>query len=157
MLISLLMLTRVVIYGQQHTLNELFGRWRTHYKNQDITDIQFLNDTTAAYMSHKGLLRAHVNYKAEIKDGLIELKYFSERDNKRHHRIRIHNKLLNYSAFLFKSRSSLPGNADTSTKGIYVYRIVKTAKPGTEFHLPTDHDLLGKWVSKGKKMKSLFF
>ncbi len=131
--------------AQQHTEKRLTGRWRSNHNNH-IGDILFLSNDTAAFISPNGLLYGYITYNADFKRDMIRLKYTVDIHRKKNpYYMDAEIRFLNDSTFLYKSAGTIPGNADTSTKNLRVYKIVKFEKPGTQLRLPTCNDLKGQW------------
>jgi hypothetical protein len=153
LIIFIFLIMAVAARAQQNNHKSLTGRWRRHYSNGKFGDMQFLTDSTGALLFPNGLLGAYINIKYEpgVKNGIIRLKYTIDIHRKSSpNYVDAEIKFVNDSTFLYRVRGSIPDNADTASKKIYVFKKVRLEQPGTQLHLPTYHDLIGDWTTYHK-------
>ena len=159
--ILLFLLTALATQAQRRSLKDLYGRWRATYPGGKSSDLQFLTDSTGAFLSATGVLSSYINYSADFKKDIIKLRYTIDINRKEHRNYAdVDIKFLNDSTYLLKFAGAFPEHPDSSTKKLLIYRKLKSVKPGTELRYPTYHDLIFKWSAyfdnKPTKNKVIF-
>jgi hypothetical protein len=148
LIILLLTAMTLVTHAQSRSAKDLLGRWRTIYPGGKFSDLQFITDSTGAFLFATGLLSNYISYRADFKKDIIALQYTIDINRKKHRNFAdVDVKFLNDSTFLMKFGGSFPEHPDSSTNKLLIYHKLKFIEPGTELRFQTSHDLAGKWSS----------
>ncbi|MDB5124529.1 MAG: hypothetical protein JWP94_2658 [Mucilaginibacter sp.] len=153
LVIFIFLIITISAHAQQDNYKRLTGRWRAHYSNGKFGDMQFLTDSTGALLFPNGLLIAYINIKYErsVKNGILRLKYTVDIHRKSHpNYVDAEIKFVNDSIFLYRVRGSIPDNADTTSKKIYVFKKIRLEQPEAQLRFPDYRDLIGDWTTYHK-------
>jgi|GEM_PF-6202101 len=153
-ILLLFLVTASVTQAQLRSAKDLLGRWRTTYTSGKVSDIQFLTDSTGAFLSATGIIDGYIEYTADFKKDIIKFRLTLDIHRAKHRNYgNVEIKFLNDSTFLVKFGGSFPEKADTNTKKLFIYRKLNGIPAGTELRLPTYHDLIGRWSANSEKSK----